>query len=136
MDLHVHQSIAHTTKRRADLETERVDCMWVEVKLSASSAILVGYVSRNPAVTYAWCGNFVEIMDKVNERNSNIVLLGDFNIDLLKFHSAWESTTSLFRLHQLIRCATRITQTITTLLDHIYMNMNTWYQMLMSLISV
>ena len=110
--------------------------MWVEVKLSASSAILVGYVYRNPAVTYAWYDDSVEMMDKVNERNSNIILVEDFNIDLLKSRPAWESTTSLFRLHQLIRCARRITQTITTLLDHIYINMNTWYQMLMSLISV
>ena len=51
--LYVQQSIAYSTKRRADLEIERVECMWVEVKLSASSAILVGYVYRNPAVTYA-----------------------------------------------------------------------------------
>ena len=108
MGLSVHQSIAHTTKRPADLETEGVECMWVEVKLSASSAILVGYVSRNPAVTYAWCGNFVEMMDKVNERSSKIILLGDFNIDVLKSHPAWESTTSLFGLQQLMRCATRI----------------------------
>ena len=77
---------------------------------------------RNPAVTYAWYDDSVEMMDKVNERNSNIVLLGDFNIDLLKFHSAWASTTSMFGLHQLIRCATRRTQTTTTLLDHIYTN--------------
>ena len=122
MGLYVHQSIAHTTKRPADLETERVKCMWVEVKLSAPSAILVGYVYRNPAVTYARNDDYVEMMDKVNERNSNIILLGDFNIDLLKPHPTWESTTSLFGLHQLIRCATRITQTTSTLLDHIYTN--------------
>ena len=62
------------------------------------------------------------MMDKVNEGNSNIVLLGDFNIDLLKSQSSWDSTTSLFGLHQLINCATRITQTSATLLDHIYTN--------------
>ena len=106
MGLSVHQSIAHTTKRPADLETEGVECMWVEVKLSASSAILVGYVSRNPAVTYAWYDDFVEMMDEVNESNSNIVLFGDSNVDLLKSQPAWESTTSLFGFHQLIRRAT------------------------------
>ena len=96
--------------------------MWVEVKLSASSAILVGYVYRNPAVTYAWYDDFVEMMDEVNESNSNIVLFGDSNVDLLKSQPAWESATSLFGLHQLIRRATRITQTNATLLDHIYTN--------------
>ena len=96
--------------------------MWVEIKHSSSSAALAGYVHRNLAVTYAWFDDFVKMMDKVNKGNSNIVLLGDFNIDLLKSQPAWESTTSLFGLHQLINCATRITQTSTTLLNHIYTN--------------
>ena len=44
MGLYVHHSIVHTTKRRADLESERVECMWVEIKHSSSSATLVGFV--------------------------------------------------------------------------------------------
>ena len=64
----------------------------------------------------------VDVLDKVNECNSSIVLLGDFNIDLFKPQPAWESTTSLFGLHQLTRCATRITQRSATLLYHIYKN--------------
>ena len=42
MGLYVHKSITHSTKRRADLESERVECMWVEVKHSSSKATLVG----------------------------------------------------------------------------------------------
>ena len=82
--------------------------MWVEVKLSAYSAILVGYVHRNPAVTYAWYDDFVEMMDTVNESNSIIVLLGDFKIGLLKSQPAWESLFCFFGLHLLIRSARRI----------------------------
>ena len=48
------------------------------------------------------CMMTVETMDKVNESNSNIVVLGDFNTDLLKSHPVWEST-SLFGRHQLTR---------------------------------
>ena len=120
MGLYVHKSIVHITKRRADLESERVECMCAEVRHSFSNATLVGYVYRNPAVTYAWFDDFVDMMDKVNECNSNIVLLGDFNIDLFKSQNAWESIISLFGLHQHIRYATRITQTSATLLDHMY----------------
>ena len=78
---------------------------------------------RNPAVTHAWFGGFVEMMDKVSEGDSDIVLLGDFNIELLKSQPAWESTTSLFGLHQLINCATSATRI-----------MNKWYQKYKSLI--
>ena len=62
------------------------------------------------------------MMDKVNEGNFNIVLLGNFNIDHLKYQHSWESTTFLFGLPQLINCATRITQTSVTLLDNICSN--------------
>ena len=53
MGLHVHKSIAYITKRRADLESDRVECIWVGVKHSSSNATLVRHVYRNPAVTYA-----------------------------------------------------------------------------------
>ena len=49
--------------------------MSVEVKHSSSNATLVGYVYRNSAVAYAWFDDFVHMMDKVNECNSNVVLL-------------------------------------------------------------
>lgn len=120
--IYVHKSIANFTKRRPDLESERVECMWVEIKHSASPTILVGFVYRNPAATYPWFDDFVQMMDKVSETNCNIMLLGDFNIDLLQRQPAWSATTSLFGLHQLIECATRVTQATATLLDHVYTN--------------
>ena len=122
MRLYAHQSIAHSIKTRADFETERVECIQLEAKPSASSAILVGYVYTNPAVTHVWYDDFVKMMDKANESNSNIVLLRDFSINLLKSQPAWGSKTSLSGLRQRTRCATRITQTTATLLDHIYRN--------------
>ena len=73
MGLYVHHSIVHTTKQRADLESERMECMWVEVKHSSSSANLAVYVYRSPAVTYAWFDDLVKIMGKVYRGNSNIV---------------------------------------------------------------
>ena len=44
MGLYVHKSMTHITKRRADLGSERVKCMWVEVKHSSSNVTLVGCV--------------------------------------------------------------------------------------------
>ena len=77
--LYVYKSIAHITKRWADLESERVECMWAEVKHSSSNATLVGYVYRNPAAVYAWFDDFVDTMDK----------------DLFKSQPAWESPVSV-----------------------------------------
>ena len=69
MALYIHQSIKMFTKRRNDLESEKVECIWVEIKHPASPAVLVGYVYRNPAATPPWFDDFVQMMDKVCESN-------------------------------------------------------------------
>ena len=61
-------------------------------------------------------------MDKVTECTTNILLLGDFNIDLFKQPPAWNNTTTLFGLEQLVEEATRVTKSSATLIDHIYTN--------------
>ena len=61
------------------------------------------------------------LIDKANDHNSNILLILDFNIDLCKSQPAWDTTTSLFGFHQLLRNATRITSITATLIDHITM---------------
>ena len=62
------------------------------------------------------------MMDKVTECNVNILLLGDFNIDLFKQPPTWNTTTALFGLEQLVEEATRVTKSSATLIDHIYTN--------------
>ena len=52
--------------------------------------------------------------------HADILVLGDFNIDLLKPHSSWDSTITLLGLTQLVKSPTRITQKSATLIDHIY----------------
>ena len=48
--------------------------------------------------------------------------MGDFNIDLLsyKIRTKWSNIIQLFDLTQLISKPTRITQTTTTLIAHVY----------------
>jgi hypothetical protein len=120
--LYVHNNVFQFVKRRPDLESSVIECMWVEIKYSMLPPLLIGYVYRNPASTYNWFDDFVFMMDTVNSKNRNILLLGDFNFDLFKPQPVWQSTTTLFGLKQLITKATRVTPTSATLLDHIYTN--------------
>jgi hypothetical protein len=64
------------------------------------------------------------MMDVVanQHKKANIILLGDFNLDMLKPQVSWESTFFLYGLKQLVTKPTRVTPTSTTLLDHIYAN--------------
>ena len=90
-----------------------------------TKSILVGYMYRNPAAIFDWCDQFVTMMDKVQECKLNVVLLVFFfffffNTDMQKANPAWDSTISLFGLHQMITSPTRITPHSSMLIDHIY----------------
>lgn len=73
--------------------------------------------------------NLLEIIDKIAARNTNLILLGDFNIDLIKVNS--HNKTNAFieeffsrGLSPLITKPTRITDYSATLIDHIHTNIN------------
>ena len=113
------------TRRRTYLESEGVECVWVEINDLKSPSLLVGYIFRNPASPTTWFDDFVLMIDKADDHKSNVLLIGDFNIDLCRPQPTWDITTSLFGFHQLVRSATRITSTTATLIDHIYTNNRT-----------
>jgi hypothetical protein len=117
---YIHDSVINLIRRRQDLEPKTVECMWLEAKLNKPVLICILY--RNPSSTYDWCDRFVEMMDKANTSNKSIIILGDFNIDMLKSQLSWQSTINVVGLKQLIKQPTRVTPTSATLLDHIYCN--------------
>ena len=120
--VYIRQSFKTVIHRRLDLESEEVECMWFELKNSTYPHLLVGFIYRNPSSTLEWFDSFVHLMDKVNDTSKNVLLLGDFNIDLFKSNCVWRSIVSLFGLKQLIQTATRVTSSTSTLIDHIYTN--------------
>ena len=71
-------------------------------------------------ITESW----LQMIDNIHtvKPHADILVLGDFNIDLLKPHSYWDSTITLLGSTQLVKSPTRITQTSATLIDHIYTN--------------
>lgn len=101
-----------------------MESMWVEFRpTSVCPVLLIGFVYRNPDENCSWIGKFEDMMDNVTNHNPNVILLGDFNIDLMQpTPPSWESTTNLFGLEQLVTVPTRVTKDTATLLDHIYTN--------------
>jgi len=120
--VYVHDSIVKFVKHRTDLEANSIECLWLEISYKHSNSFLIGFVYRNPASNSAWSDDFIDLMDTIKCNNRNVLILGDFNIDLHKTQTAWHSLTSLFGLHQLVNTSTRITDTSSTLIDHIYTN--------------
>ena len=69
-----------------------------------------------------------ELVDIIKQENKSVILLGDFNIDLLKFESNNKTDDLLnnlfsYGISPIITKPTRITEHSATLIDHIYTNM-------------
>ena len=94
--------------------------MWLEVKLQNSSPFLVGFLYRNPSEPANWTDKFVSMMDVVWLESKEIILIGDFNIDLSKTNKPWTDVFCLFNLSQTVSSPSRVTPSSETLIDHIY----------------
>ena len=60
------------------------------------------------------------MMDAASMEAKETLLLGDFNIDLLRQNSPWTNLISTYHLRQVITRSTRVTASSESLIDHIY----------------
>ena len=118
--VYIHNNINY--KRRTDLEHKNIECIWLKIHLQYRS-FHVGFIYRNGKVSHQeWISSFSDMMDKVCSETSPIFLLGDLNIDLFETNVDWNSFYPSFCLNQIVNLPTRVTNTTSTLIDHIYTN--------------
>ncbi len=71
--------------RRYDLEVSSIETIWIEIKPSKSAYILVCTVYRPEEERMPeWNVKFMQEMESAYIENKEIILMGDFNIDLLR----------------------------------------------------
>lgn len=111
-------------RRREDLETNDIPCIWLEILPNNSKAFLVGNVYRPPNSKIEFNDRFEDFMDFVINENKEYILLGDFNKNLLneEIENEWGNFTTSLGLTQLVSEPTRVTKDSKTLIDHIYTN--------------
>ena len=119
--VYIQWDIQHT--RRLDLESDEVESLWIELQLPVRS-VFIGFIHRNPRDMIVWEDQFCDNTCKSSKSNKEYLLLGDFNIDLVFPKHRWNSIISSFNLQQLIKYPTRVTDNTSTLLDHIYVDIN------------
>ena len=109
-------------KRRADLEVNNVECLWIEISPRKGKSFLVGYLYRNPAERAEWADQFDTLIDRVLMDKKEMIMLGDFNKDLLhgSQYREWLNNMTSLGFTQLIHEPTRVTNATSTLIDHIY----------------
>ena len=85
--VYVNKSI--TYKRLEEFESYNVESVWLEIFLRGTKSFLVGFIYQNPAENTDWRDRFSCLMDNVSPLSKDIILLGDFYINLLEPQKPW-----------------------------------------------
>ena len=129
---YIHNDALPFIKRRADLETKDIESLWFEIQNLKSKSQLVGFFYRHPDSRNNWFEDFDDMLENVNSLDLDMLLLGDFNLNLLEkeaktsYIKSWLGLIDSYGLTQMITKPTRVekrnTKITSTLIDHIYTN--------------
>lgn len=108
-------------KRKQELEISNIETLWSELALPNSKHFLICTVYRPPNSPSGWIDLFEEELSIAQTTGLEIILMGDFNIDVLHCsNNKWLNLVQLFDLTQMVTDPTRVTQTSSSIIDHVY----------------
>ena len=118
--------------RRKDLESQlyvpkTLESTFGEIT-SGSNCFIIGTVYKHPFMKINDFLSFLgPVIDKINCEGKSLILLGDFNIDLLKFNAdpsvfKFLDTLGSYSLKPYINKPTRITENSKSLIDNIFIS--------------
>ena len=79
--VYVNKSVKY--RRITQFESYSVESVWLEIFLKGTKSFFVGFIYQNPAEHVDWRDRFSTLMKDVLPFSEDVILLGDFNIDLL-----------------------------------------------------
>ena len=108
--------------RRHELELEVVEALWIEVK-GRGESLLVCNVYRPPNANAEWMDDVEAIIENVLTVRMTVVVLGDFNCDMLRPNFSGRRLQMMmaeYGLTQLIDGPTRVTENSSAMLDLLF----------------
>ena len=110
-------------KHRPDLENAELENIWLEIR-SLKNKYLLGHFYRPPNATSDFWEKFDSTIEKTVEENIDLIILGDFNQDILKINSnsPFLRILSKYNLQNIINEPTRVTNTTSTCIDLLLTN--------------
>ena len=97
------------------------ELIFIEVEINKIK-MAIGVIYKSPGTSYGIYSEIQEILAFITTKYSHVILMGDFNIDLLKDDRPSqffrEVIMAPFNLHQIIKEPTRITENTATSIDH------------------
>ena len=115
---YINSNLIYT--RKHDLELEDLEILWLEVKLKHSQLYLIAVVYRPPNSSNDFFPKVELQFEKALQYTSNVVILGDFNCNMLTENSLslkMKNMCTYLQLNQIINEPTRITNNSKTCID-------------------
>ena len=106
--------------RRYDLESETLECMWLELKQRRGPAFFLGVYYRKPDSGIDHLNDLEENFENVLALSTNVIVMGDFNVNMLtqnNFTVKVNEMCNLLQFNQVIKEPTRVTPHSRTLID-------------------
>ena len=129
--LYVNNQIDFIIKQELCLTESYIECLFVEIVQADKRNILIGCIYRPPNTDLGLFNNYISSVLSVIDKGNNKLafILGDFNLDLLKFnvHAPTGEFINTMMSHSyfpLITYPTRISDSSATLIDNIFVNTN------------
>lgn len=106
--------------RHPEFEFDEIEEVWIEIYLPCRNVLLCT-LYRPPDSGDEWFNHFGKMMRKPSHCFEDIIIIGDFNIDLKKpCKIEWKKIIDFYKLVQMVTEATRKTEKSGTLIDHVY----------------
>ena len=127
--LYVNKVLKAIPRPDLKIDLPLVESCWVEIDPNNNRKhIMIGCIYKHPpANVEEFTLTFDEFLNKLNPSKYDMYIMGDMNIDLLKYHSHQQTERYLDMIYSLdllpvITKPTRITNHTATLIEHIYTN--------------
>ena len=134
--VYVTEQLDYVIRDDLKLKVEHCEDIWLEVKPTVkpsprnnkNDSFVIGVIYRHPDHAYrSFSYRLGQNIEKLNKNKSNFIIVGDINIDLLKYNLARNITdyTNIIKSSGCnIHCnlPTRITRDTRSCIDHVYSN--------------
>ncbi len=123
MAAYIRDAVPH--KKICCISNQNLEALAIRISPfnSPSFILAIAYRNNKDASIEPSFSNFLESCLENGNGTDDIIMMGDFNLSLLEVNShtrIMDEVCQTFNLVQLIDLPTRITETTTTLIDHIY----------------
>ena len=107
---------------RTDIESSNIECIWLQINELHSKDTLIGIIYRPPDSPVSWYEPYENMIKCATDYNMNVVVAGDFNINLINQNADILGIMESYGLDQIVTSPTRVTSNTATIIDHIYVS--------------